>query len=213
MLSSTLPIPLLSPPSSISDLHHPRFPRDQDYGIAKMATRWKRTRDYELWPPEMEKDYGLWIVATWWTKTMDYELWPPDEQGPHCFPSPRPHHRPTGCTDEPIATRDQQIQNSQPGDLKVCLFTASILPLPHLVSSSGSCGGGVFGFKSRRGFFFSFRIDWSTVPEASAANIIEDLGNFAFEFLTLETRTIDCSYEMICKRITSVSVLDLYDSP
>ena len=98
--------------------------------------------------------------------------------------------------------------------MKICLFTASILPLPHLVSSSGSCGGGVFGFKSRRGFFFSFRIDWSTVPEASAANIIEDLGNFAFEFLTQETRNIDCSYEMICKRIASaVSVLDLYDSP
>ena len=167
----------------------------------------------QKWPPDGK---GLGIMNYGhlrWKRTMDYELWPPDEQGPHCFPSPRPHHRPTDCTDEPIATRDQQIQNSQPGDLKICLFTSSILPLPHLVSSSGSCGGGVFGFKSRRGFFFSFRIDWSTVPEASAANIIEDLGNFAFEFLTLETRTIDCSYEMICKRITSVSVLDLYDSP
>ena len=167
-------------------------------------------------PSSISKRSRLWHCKNGhlrWTRTMDSELWPPDEQGPHCFPSPRPHHRPTGCTDEPIATRDQQIQNSQPGDLKICLFTSSILPLPHLVSSSGSCGGGVFGFKSRRGFFFSFRIDWSTVPEASAANIIEDLGNFAFEFLTLETRTIDCSYEMICKRITSVSVLDLYDSP
>ena len=94
-----------------------------------------------------------------------------------------------------------------PNQVKICL------PLPHLVSSSGSCGGGVFGFKSRRGFFFSFRIDWSTVPEASAANIIEDLGNFAFEFLTQETRNIDCSYEMVCKRIASVSALDLYDIP
>ena len=34
-----------------------------------------------------------------------------------------------------------------------------------------------------------------------------------FEFLTQETRNIDCSYEMICQRIASVSVLDLYDSP
>ena len=80
MLSSTLPIPLLSPPSSISDLHHPRCSRDQDYGIAKMATWWTKTMDNELWPPGeqrlwimncghlMNKEYGLWIMATWWTR-------------------------------------------------------------------------------------------------------------------------------------------------
>ena len=42
----------------------------------------------------------------------------------------------------------------------------------HFVSSSGSGGGGVLGLRSNNGFF-GFKTDWSTVPDASAANILE----------------------------------------
>ena len=100
--------------------------------------------------------------------------------------------------------------------MMICLFASSILPLPHLSSSPGFCGrgGGVFGFKSSSGLLFSYRTHWSTVPEASAANIIQGQGNFAFKFLTSEThdeiqRNIDWSYDMICKRMANVSLLDL----
>ena len=51
------------------------------------------------------------------------------------------------------------------------MFLAEILS-PHLVSSSGSGGGGVLGLRSNKGFF-GFITDWSTVPDASAANILK----------------------------------------
>ena len=51
------------------------------------------------------------------------------------------------------------------------MFLAEILS-PHLVSSSGSGGGGVLGLRSNNGFF-GFITDWSTVPDASAANILK----------------------------------------
>ena len=62
---------------------------------------------------------------------------------------------------------------------KLCEFIASplismVLPIyPHLGSSSGSGGGGVLALRSNKGFF-GFSTDSSTVPEASAANILEN---------------------------------------